>query len=881
MRVLSLGMLWAVACVFPDSASAELSEDQTQALNALVDNLALLIEDSTPSLENLQALIPGLNLSAPRAVDEAALAHFEARVRPVLLVHCASCHGGEKPKSGLRVDSRESLLAGGKGGSAILPGNSEGSRLIQALRYTHDDLKMPPSGALPKEVVDDLARWIDQGAPWPEKAPEQSTDAAKSHWAFQPVKRIEPPADPSGWSDHPIDRFIKARLAGRDLEPVGMAEKRTLLRRVTFDLIGLPPTVEEMRDFLADHSPDAWNKVIERLLASPRYGERWGRHWMDVARYADTAGDAADYPVPELHFYRDYIIDSFNSDKPYDQFVREQIAGDILARRLPKERYPELVTATSFVALSRRFGTGPYQDHHQVIEDTIDTVGKAFMGLSISCARCHDHKFDPITTRDYYGLYGIFKSTNYPYAGSETFVSDKHNRRAFVTLLPPEEVGATLKPHRERATHLAESLRYLKEESQSAKRIAELDARIGAISQVAPKSEGGDASLVEPIARLVAELSEERDRRKAELDAELGALQEQLRNLDVAGLPEGVTGVYAVSEGDPADAPIHKGGNPGEPGEVVPRGAPAFLPGGGPFTIPPGSSGRLQLAEWVTRSDHPLTARVMVNRIWRNHFGKGLVASPSNFGLTGAKPTHPELLDWLASEFVARGWSIKEMHRLILSSKTYRLASTHDPRKAEADPDNDLYWRWDRRRLDAESIRDAMLAVSGVLDLSRPKRHPFPAIQEWKWTQHGPFRAVYPSNHRSVYLMTQRIQRHPYLALFDGPDTNRTVEARRETTAPLQALFLANNPFVTEQARALAAKTIEACTAERERGAWLIERALSRPASAAEIERSVTYLSAYKQELEKSGAKAEELDLEAWTSYARVVLSSNEFFFLD
>ncbi|HEV7222542.1 MAG TPA: DUF1549 and DUF1553 domain-containing protein, partial [Pirellulales bacterium] len=452
------------------------------------------------------------------------------------------------------------------------------------------------------------------------------------HWAFEPVRLTPVPADPSGWSAGPIDRFIRAALSEQGLAPLATADRPALLRRVFFDLVGLPPEPSDVQAFVGDDSPEAWTKVVERLLASPHYGERWGRHWMDVVRYADTAGDNADYPVPEARLYRDYIIDSFNADKPFDQFVREQLAGDILAKQAPLDRdaYAEKLAATGFLALSRRYGTGPYELWHLTLEDTIDTTGRAFLGLSLRCSRCHDHKFDPLTVEDYYGLYGIFASTQFPWAGSEEVQSKKFDRMKFVPLAAPPEAAAKLAAYR--------------------MRIAELEAQVKQL-------ESSD---------------------NAEAKPRLAALHDELRNLRKPGLPDDLPGAYAVEEGAAVETRVQLAGDPNQPGDVAARCLPRFLAGDAPLAVPEGASGRLQFAEWLTRPDHPLTARVMVNRIWQHHFGRGLAATPSNFGTSGEAPTHPELLDWLAGRFVEEGWSVKAIHRLILYSKTYQLASAAD-----------------------------------------------------------------------------------------------------------------------------------------------------------------------------------------------------------
>ena len=776
---------------------------------------------------------------AQAAVDES---FFEAKIRPILVEHCFKCHGPEKTSGGLRLDSRASLLRGGQSGAVVVPGQPEKSLLLQALR--HDDgaeLKMPPNKKLAEHVIADFETWVRRGVAWPVNGQAAAQDSGSKHWSFQPVKKPAVPHDPTGWAANPIDSFIAAKLRERGLRPVAPATPQTLLRRVYFDLIGLPPTPDEIEAFARDSAsakPQAsFGRVVERLLASPHYGERWGRHWMDVVRYADTAGDNADYPVPEARLYRDYIIDAFNRDMPFDQFVREQLAGDILAQQRPRERYAEQVVATGFLALSRRYATAPYELWHLTLEDTIDTVGQAFLGMTLRCARCHDHKFDPVTMRDYYGLYGIFESTQFPWAGGEEFESMKFPRRHFVALLPDRNAAPRVKAHGDRLTQMQEE-------------IAQLDKQ----ATTAPADE------------------------KKALQERIAKLRHEHLLLQRSGLPADVPGAYAVREGKAQDVAIQKRGDPSQPGVVTPRTGLAFLPGGSALAIPKDQSGRLQLAEWITRPDHPLTARVMVNRIWQRHFGRGLVDTPSNFGTRGSPPTHPELLDYLAAVFVESGWSVKAMHRLILSSKTWQLSSAFDEVNAAKDTGNTLYWRHDRRRLDAEAIRDALLSASGTLNRQRPGGHPFPPISEWRWTQHNQFKAVYDTPHRSVYLMTQRLQRHPFLALFDGPDTNTTTEQRPTSTVPQQALHLMNSAEMQKLAEAFAKRLLGAGSTNGERVRLAYALCYARPATDAEIAHANAYIHQYVEAARRPGADPEHT---AWTSYARILLSANEFVYID
>jgi hypothetical protein len=666
------------------------------------------------------------------------------------------------------------------------------------------------------------------------------TVAQSNHWAFQPVAVPLPPAlKTAKHARDPIDQFILAKLESRGLKPAPPAPKSVLIRRATYDLTGLPPTPEEVRAFLEDRSRGAFSKVIDRLLQSPRYGERWGRHWMDVVRYADTAGDNADFPVPELYRYRDYIIDSFNADKPFNEFAREQLAGDILARQGPREHYAERVVATGFLALSRRYGTGPYELWHLTMENTIETVGQAFLGVNIRCARCHDHKFDPVTTRDYYGLYGIFASAKFPWAGAEEIASKNLSRQNFASLLPESEAEPKWWAWQDRLKTLRDQIGSLEKATLTDKPAAE------------------------------------------ERDSLVANLKKEARNLEKPGVPPDLPVAYAVREGTPEDVPIQRRGEPSKPGPIAPRCLPEFLAGGEVPRIPPGSSGRLEFAEWLTRPSNPLFARVMVNRIWQHHFGQGLVATPNNFGLRGGEPSHPELLDYLANRFVVSGWSVKAMHRLIMNSAAYQQSSEDSPAGQNLDPANRLLGHFGRQRLEAEAVRDGMLFVSGELDLSRPGPHPFPPPAKWTWTQHVPFKERYDSKHRGVYLMTQRFQKHPFLALFDGPDTNSSTESRRASTVPQQALFALNDPWVDDRARALGRRVLRNRQARSARVCYLHQLVFNRQPSCAETQKCARWIDQGESLAAAAGVPAELRDEEAWTSLARVILASNEFIYVD
>jgi hypothetical protein len=642
--------------------------------------------------------------------------------------------------------------------------------------------------------------------------------------------------------------LAKQEAAG--VAAVGLADKRILIRRATFDLTGLPPTPEEIAEFLGDHSPDAFAKVVDRLLSSPAYGERWGRHWLDVVRYADTAGETADYPVPDAYKYRNYVINSFNADKPYDEFLREQIAGDILAAAGPPERYEERVTATGFIAISRRFGFDPENYQHLTIQDTIDTMGQSMLGLTVGCARCHDHKFDPISSRDYYALYGIFASTTYACTGSE---ETKH----------PHEMVPAVAP------------------AEVAKRKQALDAQVAKLNDELKKVDADQAGVDRDLKAIPAAKQAEQ---AAPLNARLADFKKQhaeieRRRAELSKQPL-YEDIYGVSEGPAKNAKIQKRGEPLNLGDEVPRRFLEIL-GGDPLPATSKGSGRLELAQWIARPQNPLTARVMVNRIWQNHFGGGIVRTENDFGARGMRPTHPELLDYLASQFIASGWSVKAMHRLIMLSATYQLAAEDNAHDLQVNPGNELLWRFNRGRLDAESIRDAMLVLGGNLDRTQGGPHPFPPVASWGFTQHAPFAAVYDSNRRSVYLMTSRLARHPYLELFDGADPNATTPHRSNSTVPTQALFLMNSPFVHAESNGFAARLIKDRSDDGTRIELAYELAFARQPAEQEKAQAIEFLGRYRQQLAAAGAPADQLPALSLAAFARTLMVSNEFLFVE
>ncbi len=815
-----------------------------------------------PALLTLTLLGSPLAAAEPKPTPE-QLQFFETKVRPLLADECFRCHGEKKQNNGLRLDSAAAIRDGGKTGPALVPGKPGESLLIKAIN--HDGPKMPPKTKLKPEEIAALTEWVKMGAPWPaETKPvagrtREITEADRQFWAFRPVADPPVPAvKDAAWPKNPIDHFILAALEAKGLKPVSPADKRTLIRRATFDLTGLPPTPEEIGAFLADNTPDAFAKVVDRLLASPAYGERWGRHWLDVVRYADTAGDNSDYPVPQLYKSRNWVIQAFNQDKPYDQFVREQLAGDLMGGATEAERR-ERIVATGYLGNTRRFGSYEMTRYpwHLTIEDSIDNLGRTFLGLTINCSRCHDHKFDPITMEDYYGLYGFFQSTRYPWPGIELDKVPKD----LVPLVPPEQFDAVVKERAKKTDGLNERVMRLEEQSKDATNVF-LREMLAAICSRENRAKAVEAK-----------------QRVDDLGKSLQAVRKERDNLAKQALP--IESAYAVAEGKKiGNCKMQLRGDPEKPGMEVPRKFPAIL-GGQTLSSDVKGSGRLELAHWLTDPSNPLTARVMVNRIWHYHFGHGLVPTRSDFGKQGRTPTHPELLDYLARRFIDNSWSVKAMHRMIMLSRTYQLSSQDDAENLKTDPGNEYLWRHNRRRLEAEAIRDATLMVSGGLDPTPGAAHPFPDQTTWDFTQHKPFKGVYETNRRSVYLMTQRVHRHPFLALFDGSDTNTGTAMRETSTTPLQALFLMNDPFVHEQARRFAARLLgeRSNTAERIDRAYLL--LVGRPATNEERTAAEDYLEQARAKLASAAVPSDRRGAAAWESLCRALFMMNEFVYVN
>ena len=784
-----------------------------------------------------------------RTPSDEQLAFFESKIRPLFVQHCYECHSAQAsdPAGGLLLDSHAGIVRGGETGPTVVPGVVSASLLMKAVKYEDKNFQMPPAGKLTDDQLRDLEEWIKMGAPDPRaedtvlatKAKKTiDWDKAREFWSLKPLERSSPPEPTNeAWPITNIDRFVLHAMKGRGLVPSTDASREAWIRRATYDLTGLPPTPEQIDHFLAEPTESAYATVVNRLLSTRAYGERWGRHWLDVVRYSDTAGDNADFPIPQMVRYRDWVIDSFCEDKPYDQFVIEQLAGDLLPSQSTEEAHRNLI-ATGYVAGARRFGSR-VDDYpqHLTIEDTLDNVGRAFLATTINCARCHDHKFDPVTAEDYYALYGIFNSTQYPWPGIEL----EQKQRDLVPLAASDIVERSDREQSDRQKMLDEEVKRLQKEHQDA------------------SDDEAKKSLDTAI-------------KKAKEIAERNSKQPKPYEL-----------AYALSESKKiSDVPIQLKGDPGKAGDIASR---HFLTMLGRQTIPASeansTSGRLQLAHWITDRNNPLTARVMVNRIWLHHFGRGLVPTPNDFGRQGKLPTHPELLDWLANRFIDSDWSIKSLHREIMLSRVYRLGSIASSQASELDPTNELLSHYPRRRLDAESIRDTLLYLSGKLDTSRAEAHPFPPQDQWKFTQHNPFKAIYETNRRSVYLMTQRIQRHPFLAIFDGADPSVSTPARAASTTPLQALYFLNDPFVHQQAEGFAKRAIEHATSPEERVRFVYRLGLGRHASSEEMEGSLTLLKRLGLALDAEGLSAQERESQTWQSLVRSLFRFNEFVYLD
>ncbi len=740
---------------------------------------------------------------------------FEKKVRPVLIEHCFECHSSdaEEVKAELLVESRDALLKGGESGPAIVPGRADKSLLIESIRF--QSVEMPPNGKLPKGEIESLVRWIEMGAPWPNDgiAPvnEKMAKAAdldwttlqQSHWAFRKVEKPPvPEIKNSDWPSNEIDRFILSGLKQAGLSPSAPADRRVLIRRVYFDLTGLPPTPDEVEEFVNDSRPLAYEKLIDRLLASPHYGERWGRHWLDVARYSDGQGGFLDNKTqPHAWRYRDWIIDAINTDLPFDQFIRLQIAGDLIDQQ-------KGAVATGFFSLGptyRSDGGDPEataQAKSETLDDRIDTLSRGILGLTVSCARCHEHKFDPIPQLDYYSLAGVFNNTN-----------------VIIKPIAPQEI---IDRYNEAQTQIKDRDKTIREREKELKK----DGRM---------------------------LTEED---KNELKLKRQELTE-FKN-SAPPLPDSI---HAMVDSGSADMKLAIRGNLLKRGPVAPRRLLRIIAGENPERYTQGS-GRLELANEITSPDNPLTARVFVNRVWMHHFGKAIVRTPSNFGTLGEKPTHPQLLDWLAAWFVEEGWSLKKLHRKIMLSSSYQMSSRQIESNFKVDGDNRWLWRMNPRRLDVEAWRDTLLSVSGELD----KKLGGPPVNNIN----DPRRTIYMKVSRNG----DQTQPDGFMKLFDFPAMRATVAKRSSSAVPQQYLFLMNNDYMVQRAQSLADRLNEETTAIPDQIEHAYRLLYGRAPTATEAQIGIDFLSLDPKNEKPNGT----LQIRRYT---QALLGSNELMYIE
>ncbi|MFN8007746.1 MAG: PSD1 and planctomycete cytochrome C domain-containing protein [Terriglobia bacterium] len=922
--------------------------------------------------------VPRLMAAPQRQVDL-----FEKKIRPIFASRCVPCHTSEQKMAGLDLMSAAGFHKGADTGALLDLDNLDNSRLLKAISY-QEPIKMPPGGRLGDQEISEIREWLRLGAPWPEESNTANKSdqpgkrsyprAGKDFWSFQPIRKVTPPeVKDRAWVRNDIDRFILSKLEEKGLKPSRPADKLTLIRRATLDLTGLTPTETEIHDFLNDQSSDAFAKLVERLLASPRYGERWGRHWLDIARYADSTGTDEDYRYPYAWRYRDYVIESFNRDIPYDRFIREQVAGDLLPAEDGSPVNMNGIIATGFLALGPKLlaEVDKAKSFYDVVDEQIDVTGKAFLGMTLACARCHDHKFDPISTRDYYSLASIFASTKQfaklegtvsklyfaplvpkeeadRYDGHQRKIDQKQGeidrliefegrqyrnrmapqiaaymlaaRKVYAENIPLEQVVLDaaldremltrwieyLKPNSERRVHLepwygadTASLATIAKEYQNAfiATAAERDRAMAEWEKKAEEAESrGEDTPERPKFvqedRFYTEVSTNAkkdsprpngpfalpEKNSETLLSEAGRgkwtlLKTQLEQLKKS-LPPEPAFACGVAEGTIIDQPVFIRGNHEAKAEIVPKRLPLVLAGDQQLPITHGS-GRLELANWLTQPGNPLPARVMVNRIWQWHFREGIVHTPSNFGMTGEEPTHPELLDYLASQFVACGWSVKAMHRLIMLSSTYQMSSEASPESRRKDPDNLLLSSFRIRRLDIEEIRDSLLWIDGSLDLGMGGTLQKGVGTDVEFSDDRKSFNPEESKRRLVYLPLRRSNLATVLNLFDFGDATTSNEARLPTNVAPQALYMMNSKFVSERMDALANKLLADDSEVRRRieHAWIL--LLARRPSTAELEEARQYVAGFPGKSDNS----EERRM-SWSSLCHSLAASNDFIYV-
>lgn len=832
-----------------------------------------------------------------------AVQFFETKIRPVLAENCYRCHSadGLGVRGGLSVDNRAALLAGGESGPAIVPGNLEESILWNAIN--HRDYRMPPKSKLPDSVIEDFRKWIEMGAPDPRvqtgvvihsKVTPEDIEKGKAFWSFRAPMEIAPRTNKfSSWAKSTIDRYVSQGWDDNDLTPAEDTDATTLLRRIYIDLVGLPPSLDEQDSFLRSFksSPEtAIEELVDELLERPQFGERWGRHWLDVARYAESTGKEVDMTFPHAWRYRDYVIDSFNADKPYDQFIQEQIAGDLLLAKTDAQ-WQEHLIATGFLALGPKSlaEQNPRQFQADLIDEQIDTTTRVLLGVSVACARCHDHKYDPIPQSDYYALAGIFQSTTTFYGGNR---SQRNRQPSNLIILPIEDHAKTDKPiSKSELAELKSQLKEVEAQYEEARRVQ----RNPALAK--DKTPGSRPSFLNV----------------AILDQAIAMLTNKIHSVDSDGKP--ISMCMGVQDADKVrSARLLVRGEIDQPAQEVERGFVQVL-SNQPVKLSNQSSGRLEFAKWIASKDNPLTAKVMVNRIWQHLIGKAIVREPDNFGFSGLAPTHPELLDHLAIDFMNNNWSVKHTIRSIVHSRVYRLSSQYDADRLEADPENFHIARVNVRRLDAESMRDSMLSIAGQLDLARPRASVIAAFGQVTLGPNGPvsippatismildkdksfatgaagLRAFgnsrnpnanpfeLPSYFRSVYLPIARNTLPRALDVFDFAEPSLVVGTRESSNTPDQALYMLNNPFVLEQSDALARRIMKLSSDPIGRARKAFNLVYGRSATEAELQSASVFFR--KAGENKGSLSREQQSFKTLSEFCQALFCSAEFRFIN
>ena len=814
----------------------------------------------------------GADDSAHGGLPPDQILYFEKHIRPALIEHCYKCHSAEadKVKGGLTLDTKQATLLGGESGHpGITPGNPAESSIYMAMTWADDDMQMPPKNKLPDEVVAHFKKWIEMGAPDPrEQIVAQSVggrrsidmDEGRKHWAFQKPISIEPPAAKTqGWARTEVDKYILVAMESQGLHPVNDADRSTLIRRIAFDLTGLPPTPDEVQAFLSDTSSAAVERVIDQYLDSQRFGERWARHWLDVARYAESSGKEVNILYPHAWRYRDYVIDSFNRDKPYDQFLSEQIAGDLLPFENKRDQ-AEKIVATGFLAIGAKGHNN--RDRRQftmdLVDEQIDTLSQSMLGLTLACARCHDHKFDPVTQRDYYALAGIFMS-------SETLFGTYSQLQNANTSTLIELDGAANLPSALASISRAEYAELKQKHEDALTTANNIRDQVRSSSQ-GQRGQGNAQSFL---------------RVRSSFDR-AEAIRADLDLFHADGTPRSLA-MGLLDRDRPVDSPLLVRGDIKQPSDVVARGLVEVLcTDAQPLEVKSGS-GRLDLARFIASDDNPLTARVMVNRIWLKLMGSGLVPTPDNFGVMGQKPSHPELLDHLAIRFMEDGWSVKKLIRSIMLSRVYQMGSDHDVANYAADPENRYRWRMTQRRLDAEAIRDATLAVSGTLNVYPVDGSPVARAGEGREGLITLFRDTNskPYPYRSIYMPIVRDQLPEALTVFDFPDASLVNGERDTTNVPGQALFFMNNPAVLNAADAFAARVAAHPGTSAERMAYAYQLAFSRAPTEAEKTAIRNFWNQFPAKVSQSRNEREKAQLTTLSAFCQSLIASAEFRYLN